>query len=139
MPNHIFNFITRFLFFWIISALVLQKTLLEAIFFGLIMSAGFTLFDFIFGSPGNLKKQNDNIVRIAAGYDLTTTKDKWAWVFVGLILLVGGLFAVTGIIYLFAGDAGWIWIGGAAGSLLLYWWVTQSAKHHIHTRRRKKN
>lgn len=138
MPNHIFNFVTRFLFFWIISALVLQKTLLEAIFFGLVMAAGFMLFDFLFGSPGNIKKQNENIVRIVAGSNLKTTKDKYTWTLTSLILLVGGFFAISGLFYLFAGDVFWIWVAGAVGGVLLYWWVTQSAKYHVNKEPRKK-
>lgn len=136
MSNPIFNFIIRFLFFWVISALVMQKFLLEAVFFSLIMAGGFTLFDFLFGSS-SLKKQNKNIVRIVAGQGLHTTRDTFAWIFINIVLLAGSFLALTGILYLIAGEVFWVWIAGAVGSIFLYIWVTQSAKRHIKKRSHK--
>jgi hypothetical protein len=58
--------------------------------------------------------------------------------FINIVLLVGGFFAFTGILYLFAGEVLWTWIVGAVGSVLLYAWTTHSAKYHVKNQQRKK-
>lgn len=131
MSKYIFNFAIRFLFFWIVSIAVMQKTLHQAIFFSLFMAAGFMIFDWFFGATGDPKKQDKNIIRILAGQELRTKKEVSAWIFINLLTLVGGFLIITEVLYLFVGQALWMLGVAAVGSFLLCAGTVQGVRYYI--------
>ena len=129
--DYVFNFAIRFAFFWLLSVLLAQEGIVSAIVRALCFSVAFLLFDLLFGSPGDRKKQDKNIMRIMAGSKLAGWKDKLGWVVIFSFFPLGTLFVVSGILSLFFNEQPWVFIVGAFAALGLFFAMPMFAKRAL--------
>ena len=128
MSNYLFNFLIRFIFFWLASAFILQKDAGEALFFATFMAAGFLLMEKLLGST-NIKKQDKKILSILAG-NTKTRSDKAAWISIMLVQCIGFLFITAAVLGIFFGNEPWTFAVGALVAIASFFITPLLAKKH---------